>query len=51
MVFHIEKVDELNIKDFESCKKVAVVAGASTPKDIINEVEFFLDRVSNSSLI
>ena len=51
LVFHIEKVDELNIKDFESCKKVAVVAGASTPKDIINEIEFFLDRVSNSSLI
>ena len=41
LVFHIEKVDELNIKDFDSCKKNGIVAGASTPKNIISEVEEF----------
>lgn len=41
LVFHIENVSELNIKDFESCKKIAIVAGASTPKNIISEVEEF----------
>ena len=34
----IENVNELNIKDVKGFKSVGIMAGASTPKDIIDEV-------------
>lgn len=41
-VYHIETVLELEKEIFSNDLKIAIVAGASTPKKIINEVEEFL---------
>ena len=44
LVFHIEHINELNKNDFESCEKIAIVAGASTPKNIIEEVKEYFEK-------
>lgn len=47
---HIENVEELKNEDFNNCKKVGVMAGASTPKNIIDMVSEYLKsiKVKNS---
>ena len=40
--FFIETKKELEINKFENFKKVGIMAGASTPQELINEVEKFL---------
>lgn len=37
-VFFIESSDELELKDFQNTSKVGIMAGASTPKEDINQV-------------
>lgn len=44
LVFHIERISELNKNDFDNCNKVAIVAGASTPKNIIEEVKEYFEK-------
>lgn len=41
-VYHIESVKEIENELFNDNDKIAIVAGASTPKNMINEVEEFL---------
>ena len=42
---HIETEAELNPKDFEGCKTIAVSAGASTPDFITNKVIEYLEKL------
>lgn len=41
-VYHIQIKDDLKNVTFDKTKKVGIVAGASTPKDVIKEVENYL---------
>lgn len=43
--FHIESPSELDPSDFEGCESVGVTAGASTPKEQIDEVVSFLESL------
>ena len=43
-VFHIERINELNKNDFNNINKIAIVAGASTPKNIIEEVKEYFEK-------
>ena len=36
--FFIENINDLNVKDLRNFKSIGIMAGASTPKDIIDEV-------------
>ena len=45
---HVETEAELNIKDFENCKTIAVSAGASTPDFITQRVIDFLSATPNN---
>ena len=44
LVFHIERINELNKNDFINVNKIAIVAGASTPKNIIEEVKEYFEK-------
>ncbi len=43
--FHVESPDELVAADFEGCATVGVTAGASTPKEQIDDVVAFLESL------
>ena len=43
--FLIEKLDELKKEDFLKFSTVGIMAGASTPKEHIEEVRAFLENV------
>lgn len=43
--FHIESTDELSPEDFADCATVGVTAGASTPKEQIDDVVAFLEAL------
>lgn len=42
---HIETVKELNVNTIKNYKKIGITAGASTPKEIIEEVVDFLNKL------
>lgn len=42
---HVETEEELDAKDFQNCKIIAVSAGASTPDFITNKVIEFLEKL------
>ena len=44
LVFHIERINEVNKDDFININKIAIVAGASTPKNIIEEVKEYFEK-------
>ena len=46
-VYLIETVDELNNIDFSNDDKIGIMAGASTPKQSINEVVDYLNKGMN----
>lgn len=45
-VYWIQTLQDLKNETFDVSKKVGIVAGASTPSDIIEEVKNFLERVN-----
>ena len=44
-VYLIETVEEIKNIDFSNIKKIGIMAGASTPKDVINEVKIYLENL------
>ena len=45
--YHVETADELEVKDFAKKSRVALTAGASTPKSLIDAAEEFLRGVQS----
>ncbi len=43
--WHVESVEELNAELFHNIHKIGLTAGASTPKDLIDEVHNFLKTI------
>lgn len=44
-VYHIQTLDDLKDVSFSSDDKVGLLAGASTPREIINEVKEYLEKI------
>lgn len=42
-VFFVETVDDISIIEFESDDKIGILAGASTPEEIINDVKNYIN--------
>lgn len=48
-VYHIERVEELDLKEIRNYKKIGITAGASTPDWIIKEVIEAMDNINNEN--
>lgn len=48
-VYHIERVEELDLKEIKNYKKIGITAGASTPDWIIKEVIETMDNINNET--
>ena len=44
-VYLIETVEEIKNIDFSNNEKIGIMAGASTPKEVINEVKTYLENL------
>ena len=44
-VYLIETINEIKDIDFSNIKEIGIMAGASTPKDVINEVKEYLENI------
>ena len=43
---HVERPDELPLNELKQCRKVGLAAGASTPKNIVDEIHHLLEDLS-----
>ena len=44
-VYLIETINEIKDIDFSNIKEIGIMAGASTPKEVINEVKEYLEKI------
>ena len=44
-VYLIETINDIKDIDFSNIKEIGIMAGASTPKDVINEVKEYLENI------